>query len=312
MSTLQDAVALIKAGDRQGGQRILAVLLAQDPANEAAWLWMSSVVDEDEQRQYCLKQVLKHDPEHTLARTALAHLQVSRAEEEPVPTPASLAYLPSTAEQASSWEQEARDDVEDEAAHVRAAVQEAPTPPDRDPALMKDMTDFVIAHIGKHETLDNIVPKLCEVSGMSWSEAAAFVQRVEEERRPAITRRQRPVLFVVGIISLLIGALLAYNSASYLAAFATSMGGFPQSPLTYILSTPELARRAITLAIATAIIIGGLWGTVRAFLPPGDRSLLSSDEPGVEGPRPIDDFVGIHVSIGDQSLDSRRRRKDVQ
>jgi hypothetical protein len=305
MSTLQDAVALIKAGDRQGGQRILAALLAQDPANEAAWLWMSSVVDRDEQRRHCLEQVLKHNPGHAVARAGLARLQASTAEEEALPSPASPAELPPTAEQARAWQQaQTPVGVGDIATHDHAADRQAPTSPNRDPAMTIDMADFVIAQIAKHEGLDNIVLKLCEVSGMSWSEAAAFVQRVEEERRPEIARRRRPILLVVGVVSLLIGALLAYSSASYLADFAASTGGFSENPLIYILSTPHLARRAITLALATAILVGGLWGTMRALLPPGEKSLL---EPA-EGTGSIDDFVGIHVSLGDERVASSKRR----
>ena len=175
--------------------------------------------------------------------------------------------------------------------------------------MAKDMTDFVIAQIAKHETLDNIVLKLCEVSGMSWAEARTFAERVEQESRPQIARRQRPILLLAGAISLLIGGYLAYNSASSLATLFGTMGSPSENLLSYLLSTPELARRLITLAIATAMLVGGLWGTVRALLPPGQQSLLT---PAVGGAadRSIDDFVGIHVSLREEDVASGRRGRN--
>jgi len=63
------------------------------------------------------------------------------------------------------------------------------------------------------------------------------------------------------------------------------------------------------LAIATAIIVGGLWGTVSALLPPGERSSL---EPGLEGlgagTGSIDDVMGLDIRVGGQAVTSSRRR----
>lgn len=41
---LQQAITLIKSGDKQNGRRLLAEILKAEPRNEQAWLWMSSVV----------------------------------------------------------------------------------------------------------------------------------------------------------------------------------------------------------------------------------------------------------------------------
>ena len=54
---LQQAIVLIKSGDKQNGERLLAEVLKADPGNEAAWLWMSGVVANDEQRLYWLGQL---------------------------------------------------------------------------------------------------------------------------------------------------------------------------------------------------------------------------------------------------------------
>ena len=308
MQTLQDAVALIKAGDRQGGQRLLAEILAQDPANEAAWLWMSSVVEQDEQRQYCLKQILKHNPGHAVARAALTRLQEPEAGEAAPQSPGGPAEPSPAPGQAQGWQpQEARGSVRAQAPADRAPAWQSPAPPARDPAMMKDMADFVIEQLGKHETPDNIALKLCEVSGMSWSEVTAFIEGVEKERRPEIVSRRRPILLLVGVVTLVAGLYLGYTSASYLAAFFATAGDFSENPLIYILSTPGLARRVVTLAIATAIIVGGLWGTVRALMPPGEQSTLESGVAGA-GYGSIDDVMGLDIHIGGQTVAPSGRR----
>jgi hypothetical protein len=72
---LQQAITLIKSGDKQNGQLLLAKILKAEPRNETAWLWMSSVVANDEQRCYCLKQVLTINPSNRLAKKGLAQLE---------------------------------------------------------------------------------------------------------------------------------------------------------------------------------------------------------------------------------------------
>jgi hypothetical protein len=82
-ASLKEAVRLIKAGDKQGGRRLLQRVLKVDPQNENAWLWMASSVADDQQRIYCLEQVLKLNPTHEMARRGLAHLSSHSREEEP-------------------------------------------------------------------------------------------------------------------------------------------------------------------------------------------------------------------------------------
>jgi hypothetical protein len=312
MSTLQDAVALINAGERQHGQRILAEILSRDPANEDAWLWMSRVVERDDQRKDCLVQILRRNPEHVVAREALARLQQAEADQEARQFVDDGAGSQREPEEAGAWHpEEGAEAGEDEARGGQRATWQAPASPARDPAMMKDLADYVSAKIGKHESLDNIVLKVCEVTGMSWPEASAFVRSVEEERRPEIAGRQRPILLLLGAVGLLIGGYLAYTGASYVAAFAASIEGFAENPLVYVLSTPQLLRRLIALTIGTAILVGSLLGIGRALLPPGERSLLTSGADGPDGgvAGSIDDFIGVHVSLGDQGAASRRRRQ---
>jgi hypothetical protein len=72
---LQQAIALIKSGEKKRGGQMLAEIVKRDPRNINAWLWLASCVNIDEQRIYCLKRVLEIDPNHNVALTALSKLQ---------------------------------------------------------------------------------------------------------------------------------------------------------------------------------------------------------------------------------------------
>jgi hypothetical protein len=74
---LQRAIAAIRSGDRETGKRLLAEVIRHDPRNEAAWLWMSAVIDSDEHRRTCLERVLTINPSNEIARQGLAKLSLS-------------------------------------------------------------------------------------------------------------------------------------------------------------------------------------------------------------------------------------------
>jgi hypothetical protein len=93
--TLQQAIAAIKAGDKAAGRRLLAEVIRNDPRNEAAWLWMSAVLDSDEQRRTCLERVLAINPASATARQGLARLgPISQPPLAPPDTPSPGATPP--------------------------------------------------------------------------------------------------------------------------------------------------------------------------------------------------------------------------
>jgi hypothetical protein len=71
---LSQAISLIKAGEKQQAGQLLAELLKTDPENERAWLWMSQVVQNNQQRRRCLQKVLQLNPANKTAHKALANL----------------------------------------------------------------------------------------------------------------------------------------------------------------------------------------------------------------------------------------------
>lgn len=82
------AEAAIKAGDTRTGFEILRGFLAENPESERAWWVMSGLVPSD-QREHCLQQVLRINPQNHFAQEALQTLKQKEAHTQAVPEAAS-------------------------------------------------------------------------------------------------------------------------------------------------------------------------------------------------------------------------------
>jgi len=83
---LQQAISMIKAGNKQAGQKLLGEVLTENPKNEQAWLWMSTLVPLDKQI-FCLEKALSINPANMQARDQLMRLKqrASAPVSQPVP-----------------------------------------------------------------------------------------------------------------------------------------------------------------------------------------------------------------------------------
>ena len=75
MSMFDDAVQAIRMGDREEGRRLLEEVLETDENNQEVWLWLTAVVDTDEDREVCLENVLALNPNNALAKRSLDALR---------------------------------------------------------------------------------------------------------------------------------------------------------------------------------------------------------------------------------------------
>jgi hypothetical protein len=85
--SLELAISAIRSGRKEEGRQLLNLLIQQNPNNDKAWLWMSSVVETDEQRARCLYHVLAIDPNSELARRGLQTLGIVVSDSRPVKVP---------------------------------------------------------------------------------------------------------------------------------------------------------------------------------------------------------------------------------
>lgn len=79
------------AAARGGQRRIAAGLLTKavqlDPRHEQAWLWLSGVLDEPRDVEFCLQSALKINPHNQQARKGLAWIQQQQTKPASVTTP---------------------------------------------------------------------------------------------------------------------------------------------------------------------------------------------------------------------------------
>lgn len=71
---LSQGIAAAKAGQREQARDLLMQAIELDERNEKVWLWLSGVVDTDEDRCVCLENVLALNPDNAWARRGLERL----------------------------------------------------------------------------------------------------------------------------------------------------------------------------------------------------------------------------------------------
>ncbi len=122
-----------------------------------------------------------------------------------------------------------------------------------------ELSEYVILQLGNHVTRNDLVFKLCQISGMSWPQADSFVRQVESQQGSRIARRQSPLFIVVGLGILIGGIVLLFFSASYLIQiYNTGWRGALDIRRDY--------RAVVGLVTGIAMILGSLLGLWRVFL----------------------------------------------
>jgi tetratricopeptide (TPR) repeat protein len=71
---LREGIAAVKSGESEKARGLLLRVIETDERNEQAWLWLSGVVETDEERRICLENVLAINPGSASAQTGLARL----------------------------------------------------------------------------------------------------------------------------------------------------------------------------------------------------------------------------------------------
>ena len=71
----QRGVAAARAGQRRVAAGLLGRSVRLNPDSEDAWLWLSGVVDDPTQQEFCLRTVLKINPENHRAQRGLHQLE---------------------------------------------------------------------------------------------------------------------------------------------------------------------------------------------------------------------------------------------
>lgn len=73
---LQQGIAAVRAGQKEMARQLLQDAIRLDPSNENAWLWLTSVANNDMERIYSLTKVLEINPQNQAALKGLQKLGV--------------------------------------------------------------------------------------------------------------------------------------------------------------------------------------------------------------------------------------------
>lgn len=167
MSKLDEAIAVIKAGDIEHGRRLLVEVLDEDPRNAKAWLWMSGVVSDPERRRQSLLAVLEIEPDNEIAKLGLEKfgwLEAETVAESPPPAPVAeeLAYAPD--EEAAALEDEAEFPMNEEPELDFVLDEEEPYhPPDMDETPEAEVS--AMAEVGPVAEPETAVPEPVDKAG---------------------------------------------------------------------------------------------------------------------------------------------------
>ena len=93
-SLLGKGIAAAKAGDKGTARRLFTRAVRRDPESEAAWLWLSSVLDTPKGKAFCLRRVLALNPDNQPARKGIAALGLALPEPSPSAQPSPVAAVP--------------------------------------------------------------------------------------------------------------------------------------------------------------------------------------------------------------------------
>jgi len=81
---LAQGIEAAKSGNHTAAQELLYDVVAEDPRNEAAWVWLSYVADTIPDRKICLENVLTINPANDYARRGMAQIdQLLKTDTEP-------------------------------------------------------------------------------------------------------------------------------------------------------------------------------------------------------------------------------------
>ncbi len=85
---LKQAVAFVMAGKRDEAIPILKTIIKADRNNEQAWYWLSSCADKSEDKKYCLQEVLRINPNNSLAKNVIEQIRlIEKGGKDVIPEP---------------------------------------------------------------------------------------------------------------------------------------------------------------------------------------------------------------------------------
>lgn len=84
LPTIEEAIQAARMGRKEAAQAMLMQIVEADPEEMLAWVWLSYVIDDLDEKETCYHNILTLDPYNEFARKGLAWLNEHRPVQEPV------------------------------------------------------------------------------------------------------------------------------------------------------------------------------------------------------------------------------------
>jgi len=171
---IQAGIAALKSGRKEDAVFLLGQAVEADPQSEQGWLWLSGAVDTDEERRFCLTQVLSLNKSSSAAQKGLKNLGPGPAY-SPVALPAAAPEPEPPAAEVPLWAQ-----WRDQAAPAEAAPE--PPPPAAEAPVWSMWRD----EAAPSEATPEPPPPAAETPVWSmWRDQAALSEAAPEPPPPA-------------------------------------------------------------------------------------------------------------------------------
>lgn len=227
--------------------------------------------------QDVVEKFVKKIVDETVATDFLTSAAIHAPVSPPVVDPATFEAL-LTAGQAhpeAKVQSSSKPDLPSDAHKPPASRAEAAEPPaaGQPPEFIKSpkyddpaIESFVLQELGKQQNRDDVVLRLCELTGMSWSEAQNAVARVQARGRKRTTANQKMIVASLSLIALVAGVILSAAALSQAASLLTVVGDLAASTpeqLQHLYGNSHQLFWAFILGIALGI--GGLVSLIIAI-----------------------------------------------
>lgn len=222
---LQQGITAAKAGDKPQAFQLLTRATQDQASAEQAWLWLSGVVEQGEERLFCLGSALRINPNNEHAKRAANALRqngilpasptLPRTAKSAVPSTLAQALTPPISPQSVSVAQPAKN-----AAQSLEAISSLPSPAEeRKRQEMAGLYKFAAAELAQKKLPKVIVKELIN-RGVSPDVASKIVDEIQQVFRKARGEKCRKQM-TRGFLWSVVGSMI--TCMTYV--FASNLGG---------------------------------------------------------------------------------------
>ena len=259
-AAVASGVDALQAGQRRRARQGLSRVVREDPSNATAWLWLSEVVERPGERELCLEQVIRIEPDHVAARYGLSFLRkVRQVQEEPPGETTRPANTPVAPDRPGSMAAVAPQRIaaqpERSAPDATQAVVEIGAPPvaDMDDLIRPAITAARSGHAQRaRELLDRVIT-IDEKNVSSWM-WLSYVAHDAEERDRCLRKvlslalpGSAPSLVPAGAVA---GAAVVAPSVTVPSAAAPAVAArSAAAPMPRPVARPTVSRQPLSAAV---------------------------------------------------------------